>query len=306
MNAHDTSIKSKREQTGELTTIYSVDSFNNGIAFGQHRLPAGEDARDFYSLHITDDLEKAPLRSRYALHNTNPLQQLESHLMRLSQQGVLGQATIFFGSYADPFFPFEGKFDASMRFLELFQRYTPGHLTVQTRSPLLVIALPVLKRLGKHVSVTLGIETHEEESVLRYTPGLPRVEERLKTATALRRFGVEVNLQVSPVLPYGDWRKDAKAFAEILASNGDHVHVRPFLDGTEKRERSLRNHGTVLRLAEDRKFHWLRPDAATPLISEIEKIAPEKLRAPKRTHLIERQLDIFGCIIVRCHNAQSC
>lgn len=288
-----TAVKNESEKT-EAVVIYSVDSFNNGIAFGQHRLPASEDARDFYALRISDDLELAPLRSRYALHQTNPLHQLEGHLMRLSQQGVLSRSTIFFGSYTDPFFPFEGKFDASMRFLELFQRYTPGHLVVQTRSPLLVIALPVLKRLGKHVSVTLGVETNQEESVLRYTPGLPRIEERLKTATALRRFGVEVNLQVSPVLPYGDWRKDAGAFAKTLVDHGDHIYVRPFLDGSEKKERQLRNHGAVQRLAEDRKFHWLRPDAANPLITELERIAPDKLKAPKRDHLKDRQMAIFA------------
>ncbi len=278
----------------EASIIYSVDSFNNGIAFGQHRLPCGEDARDLYSLRISDDLELAPLRSRYALHQTNPLHQLESHLMRLSEQGVLNKATIFFGSYTDPFFPFEGKFDASMRFLEIFQRYTPGHLVVQTRSPLLVIALPVLKRLGKHVSVTLGIETNKEESVLRYTPGLPRIEERLKMATALRRFGIEVNLQVSPVLPYGDWKKDALEFAETLNNHADHIYVKPFLDGSDRRERALKNHGAVQRLAEDRKFHWLRPDAANPLIAALEKIAPEKLKAPNRDHLKDRQMNIFA------------
>lgn len=278
----------------EAFPTFCVDSFNDGISFGQYRMPAGEDGRDVYALRIADDIEVPPLRSRYGLKQQNPLHQLEHHLMRLSQQGILGRSTIYFGTFADPFHPFEGKFDASMRFLELFQRFTPGHLTIQTRSPLLVIALPVLKRLGKHVSVTIGVETCDEKAVLRYTPGLPRVEERLKTVTALRRFGIETNIQVSPALPYGDWRKDAAPFAKILVDHADHLHIKPFLDGSERQQRALRNHGTVVRLAEDRKFHWLRPDAATPLITEVEKLAPEKLKAPERPHLKDKQLAIFA------------
>lgn len=157
-----------------------------------------------------------------------------------------------------------------------------------------MIALPVLKRLGKHVSVTIGVETCDEKSVIRYTPGLPRVEERLKTVTALSRFGIETNIQVSPILPYGDWRKDASVFAKVLVDHADHLHIRPFLDGSERRQRALRNHGAVVRLAEDRKFHWLRPDAATPLITAVEQLAPQKLILPVREYLKDKQIAIFA------------
>lgn len=275
--------------------IFSVDSFANGIAFGQSKSKPDEDPRDQFALRLCDELEVAPLRSRYTLGEGNcPLKQLESHLMRLSRQGILSRSTIFFGTFTDPFHPFDGKFDASMRFLDLFQRYTPGLLVVQTRSPLLTIALPVLKRLGKHVSVTIGIETHKEDMVARYTPGLPRVEERLKTMKALQRFGIEVCAQVSPVLPYGDWKKDAGEFAEILIEHSTYIHAQPFLAGDPQKERKLKNHAVIVRLAEDRRFHWLRHDAANPLISAIEQRVPEKLKVPMRTHLADRQLGIFA------------
>lgn len=278
----------------ESVVYYTVDSFANGIAFGQHKLPAGEDPREYYGLRLKDDAELARLRSRYALHKSNPLHELELHLQRLSRQGQLNRSAIYLGTTTDPFYPFEGKFDASMKFLELFQRYTPGMLVVQTRSPLIVIALPVFKRLGRHAAVTIGIETHLEDSVARYTPGLPRVTERLKTASALRRFGVEVSLQVSPVLPYGDWKADAGKFAEILADHGDFIFVQPITDGSERRERYVRNSSVARRLAMDRKFHYLRPDSANPLITALEGICPEKLRAPQRGHLEDRQLGIFA------------
>lgn len=276
------------------TLTYTVDSFANGIAFGQHKLPASEDPRDHYWLRVQDDTEMVRLRSRYALNKTNPLAELEKNLMRLSSQGVLRQATIYLGTTTDPFFPFEGKFDASMKFLELFTRYTPGMLVVQTRSPLIVIAMPVLRKLGHRAAVTIGVETCCEESVQRYTPGLPRIEERLKAATTLRRFNVEVTLQVNPVLPYGDWRSDAGAFAEVLAKHGDYVHVRSITDGTDRTERRVRATSIAKQLARDRKFHWLRPDSAQPLITALEQIAPDKLKIPARKQLGDRQLKIFA------------
>ena len=285
--------KSQVARDGSLLT-YTVDSFSNGIAFGQHKLEKDQDPRDFYSLRIRDDSELVRLRSRYVLHKNNPLAELERQLMRLSTQGVLRSAVIYLGTTSDPFHPFAGKFDASMKFLELFMRYTPGKLVVQTRSPLVVIAMPVFRKLGHHASVTIGVETCLEDSVSKYTPGLPRVDERLKAATALRRFGIPVTLQVSPVLPYGDWRADAGRFAEMLVENGDYIYIRSITDGTDRVERQIRATNLAKRLAEDRKFHFLRPDTAVPLFNAIEAIAPEKLKAPNLKSLGDRQLRMFA------------
>lgn len=288
----ETTSSGLKEKASALT--YTVDSFANGIAFGQHKLDTAEDPRDYYSLRIQEDSEMVRLRSRYALNKTNPLAELEKSLMRMSSQGVLRSSTVYLGTTTDPFHPFEGKFDASMKFLDLFTRYTPGMLIVQTRSPLIVIAMPVLRKLGSRAAVTIGVETCLEESVRRYTPGLPRIEERLKAATALRRFNVEVTLQVSPVLPYGDWRGSAREFANVLANHGDYVYVRSITDGSERTERQIRATELAKQLARDRKFHWLRPDSANPLISALEEIAPEKLKVPARKHLQDRQLKIFA------------
>jgi len=282
------------ERLKNIPTTYTVDSFANGIAFGQHRLEQGNDPRDFYSLRIKDDAELIKLRSRYALHRENPFFKLERNLMRLSRSGVLRTATIYFGVTTDPFLPFEGKFDASMKFLDLFQRYTPGLLVVQTRSPLIVIARPVLRRLGRHAAVTIGIETNNDQALSRYTPGLPRIDERLKAATALRRFGVEVTLQVNPLLPYGDWKNDSAQFAQLLCENGDYIYIQPLFDGSEREERQVRSSALGQKLSFDRQYHYLRPDAANPLITQVEGIAPEKLKVPDREHLKEKQMKIFA------------
>lgn len=286
-------IEPDKEHEKKSRVVYTVDSFSDGISFGQQKFKANQDVREDLKLGLHDVQESAQLRSRYALKKENPLHQLELNLMRLSQQGVLSTAEIFFGTTTDPFFPFEGKFDASIRFLELFQRYTPGMLTVQTRSPLIVIAMPVLRKLGQRASVTLGIETPLEESASRYTPGLPRIDERFKTAAALRRFGVPVTIQVGPVLPYGDWRQDAEEFAQKLVEHADYIVVQPLHAAQRKAGRSS-NCPVSQRIARDRLFHYLRPDSANPLLTAIEKLAPEKLREPSREGLRSRQLSIFA------------
>lgn len=273
---------------------YAVDSFANGIAFGQQKFADGDDPRDNYQLRIDDQAESLRLRSRYPLTKNNPLIDLERHLMRLSAQGVLRRSAIYFGTTTDPFHPFENKFDASMKFLELFKRYTPGHLNIQTRSPLIVIAMPVIRQLEARCTVTLGVETDIDESARCYTPHLPRPSERLKAATALRRFGVEVTLQVAPVLPYGDWRADAGRFAEVLDKHADYIHVKPLTDGSPQTEKIVKYMPLAKRLADDRKFHWLRSDSANPLIAAIKAIAQPKLLLPKRPYLEDKQVKLFG------------
>ena len=90
----------------ECLLTYTVDSFANGISFGQHRLDKGQRREDFYILRINDDSELIRLRSRYAIHKENPLHELEGHLMRLSRQGLLRSAVIYLGVTTDPFLPF--------------------------------------------------------------------------------------------------------------------------------------------------------------------------------------------------------
>jgi DNA repair photolyase len=140
----------------------------------------------------------------------------------------------------------------------------------------------------------MGIETCDEQAVRRYTPNLPRVEERLKTARALRRFGVNVNFQVAPLLPYGDWQKDAKAMAEMLVENADYINILPMNDGSYEAQKSLRQCPIAKKLAEDRKFEWLRKNSTQALIEEIGSLDQKKLHVPEFRHLKDPQLKIFA------------
>jgi len=274
--------------------VYTVDSYEEGVSFGRTMVSSPTDWRDELHLKIEDEQDLLRFRRRFSLDQQNNFSKLEVELMNLSRKGLLSRSHIVLGTTTDPFLPFEQKFDSSMKFLTLFQRYTPGLLTVQTRSPLIVIAMPVLAKLGKRASVTMGIETLDEEAVRLYTPGLPRASERLKAARALRNFGVQVTIQVAPVLPYGDWKKDVANFAEELIDSADFIYVRPLFDGTDGTNHKIRSKHVSKTMARDKKYHWLRPDSANPLITTLEVLAPQKLKLPEPAHLQERQVKMFA------------
>jgi DNA repair photolyase len=222
------------------------------------------------------------------------LADLERHLQRLAARGELRRATVVFGVTTDPFHPFDEKFPTSMKFLEMFERYGPGRLVIQTRSPLVTIGIPVLKKLQRNTFVAIGIETPLDDVRRLYTPSLPSVEERFKTVRALKRFGLQVGVQVAPILPYGDWRKDAGAFAEKLSEVADFINIRSLAQAGDAG--SGRGESTPLakKLAAARQFFWLRRDTHVPLTGAVEVICPEKLFNPVLHGVVDPQLRLFA------------
>ncbi|WKZ56277.1 MAG: hypothetical protein QY326_05930 [Bdellovibrionota bacterium] len=283
-------MKRATQKGARSTPVFSVDLFEDGLVFGQHRL---ESAQLWTGLPLALGSEGtvAPLHSRYSIRPDNNVSQLEGHLQRLSRLGILSSSVIFFGTVHDPMYPFEGRFDNALKLLQVFQRYQPGVLVLQTRSPLLVIAMPALKALADRLVVTIGIETPDDSMARRYTPAIPAAEDRFKMARTLKRFHIPVHVQVNPVLPYGDWKRDAAPFAASLIECSDAVFVAPLCNGSSSIERRVRRSPIGQRLALDRKFHWLRPDAAEPLQQALAILRPESA-TPARA-IIERQLKLF-------------
>lgn len=279
--------RSARRSSGNPVLV--VDSYARGISIGR----VGDDQKRF-DLQIEGDLKHSPglLRSRYVMQSKEPLADLERNLERLSARGELRRTTVIFGVTTDPFHPFDEKFATSMKFLEIFERFAPGKLIIQTRSPLIVIGLPILKRVRDITTVAIGLETPNEDTRQRYSPNLPSVSERWKTVRALKRFGLKVGIQVAPLLPYGDWRNDAQAFAEDLVAEADWISVTSISQAAG----ASRPSGVIARqLAADRQFFWLRADTHRPLVDTLQRIAPGKLFHPGLLEIPDPQLRLFGC-----------
>lgn len=276
----------------EAPIVVSVDSFAHGVSIGkvvQHDEKRGE----FLPLSLEMDDETSMLRSRYATERDNSLAALEGRLALMARKGELSRSTIYFGVNADPFHPFEARFDASVKFLSLLERFPAGQIVLQTRSPLIVVAMPALKKLGSKLIVTIPIETSSPEAALKYTPHLPKLSERLRVASVLRKFGMKVHIQVAPLLPYGDIKKDAAAFATMLANHADYISVAPLV--TEKDGKTRKTVPVLAnKIAAERNFVWLRADATRHLEQCLNLLAPKKLELPLLAAPQRKQMSIFA------------
>lgn len=279
----------KSLRTSQLVNpVLLVDSYSGGISIGR---AVSLDAHHFDLSLDGGRRSRVPLRSRYLATNGAPLADLARHLERLSARGELRRATVVFGVCSDPFHPFDEKFAVSLKFMEMFERYAPGRLVIQTRSPLVLLALPVLKKLREVTYVSIGIETTRDAVRRRFTPTLPAIEERFKTVRALRSFHVKVGVQVAPLLPYGDWRADAADFAEKLAAVADFITVRSVVQA----EGAARPTSALAQLlAQGREFFWLRHDAHVPLLTALEEVAPDRLFHPAGLPYEDPQMELFG------------
>lgn len=314
----------------ELTTTWSsyaqviccINSYRNGITVSLHQgsyregavsskesLPqeqeSGTDAEKAmdiqrkylphqFHLRVRDTRDYQLPEGKYFLYRKDLRAALEHHLSQLNQRGLLASTVVYFGTTTDPFVAFHKKFDVTTACLELLGQYKPGRLVVQTRSPMIIAALPTLKYLGEQAVAAIPIETHLERSVARYTPGMPRIAERLVAAQGLRRQGVAVNITVSPVLPYGDSYRDAWDFAELLNRHADYITFGCLADGSEANEKQLKNLPIAQKLAADQNFRWLRPHAYKHLYQALLVTAPEKLLLPVTAPVKPSQLKLFA------------
>lgn len=268
---------------------YCVDVQPQGLFFQRHKPLRFLDAKRALNLQLVSNLQG--FRSGWSFESGVPEQLLGAKLLRLQQEGALSRATLVLGVGNDPFHPFQGHFDVSMKLLKVFEKYPPGFLVIQTRSPLVVLGMPVIRALAPRVSITIPVETHIQAAMDRVAGDLPRLEDRFKAMRTLRTFGVEVQAQVAPLLPYGDWREGAARFAQLLNEHADYVRLSSL---NHMDERNLRTNPVALRLAEARQFHYLRPDAVEPLRNALQVLCPAKLIIPERDNCRETQLSIFA------------
>lgn len=247
-----------------------------------------------FNLRVRDTRDYQLPEGKFFVYKKDALANVERHLSTLHRQNVLQSTVVYLGTSVDPFLSFHKRFDQTNGCLQLLEQYKPQLLVVQTRSPMVLAGLPTIKALGQHAVVTIPIETSLERAIQRYTPGLPKISERLMAAQGLRRQGVRVNLSAAPLLPYGDVARDAWDFAELLDRYADVITVGCLASGDEADERQLKELPIAQRLVADQQFHWLRPQAYQALYQALQVVAPEKLRVPVRPRVKSGQLTLFA------------
>ncbi len=169
---------------------------------------------------------------------------------------------IFLGSSTDPYQPVEGRWKITRELLRVIaEEGGVDQLVVQTRSPMVLRDVDLLRALGKKVRVSLTVETDDEKVRRLLTPTSPPVSGRLRALARLRRAGVPTQAAVSPVLPMNPDR-----LARLLAEAADRVVLDTFHLGDGSGGKRSRLLGMPRRLEAAGYEGWFDPDLHLRLI----------------------------------------
>jgi DNA repair photolyase len=194
----------------------------------------------------------------------NAAEVLADELERGRRRGKLETWRIFMSSATDPYQGAEAKYRVTRACLEAFVKMPPGLLVVQTRSPMVLRDLDLLRALRGVAWVSLTLETNDDRVRRAFTPTSPPVAARLRTLRALRQAGIRAQAAVSPMLP-----NDPASFAAALADACDRALVDTLFagDGAHgKRSEALGMRDLFARLGYG---GWYAPEAHEPLLRTL-------------------------------------
>jgi DNA repair photolyase len=124
-------------------------------------------------------------------------------LQRRSTLAGLREDGVVIGTATDPYQPAERRYRVTRSVLEVLAEYDGLRVTIITKSPLvtrdidLLISIARRSRLSVHVSLI----SVDRELARRLEPRAPTPEARLRGIARLRASGIEVGVNVMPVLP---------------------------------------------------------------------------------------------------------
>lgn len=116
---------------------------------------------------------------------------------------LLDRETITIGTATDPFQPAERRFRITRGILEVLAEHPGLSVAIVTKSPLITRDIDVLKRIARHSALTihLSLISTDRELARIIEPRAPTPEARLRVLARLTEAGIEVGINVMPVLP---------------------------------------------------------------------------------------------------------
>lgn len=154
-------------------------------------------------------------------------EKLRQELKRLAARGELATTAIFMSSATDPYQGAERQWRLSRACLDVFLDYLPGLLVVQTRSPLVADDFARLQALGQCCWLNFTLETDLDKVRQTVTPRCPSILQRLQTLQQACEMGLNVQITVSPCLPFSG----VETFGTLLATHGQRVIVDTYTSG---------------------------------------------------------------------------
>jgi DNA repair photolyase len=163
----------------------------------------------------------------YVHPRTGIAEKLTVELARLEKRGALDQVAIFMSSTTDPYQGAERRWGLTRGCLELLAARPPGLLVIQTRSPLVARDFDLIHALGDRCWLSFTLETDLDEVRRKVTPRCPSVAQRLGTLKAALAAGINVQVAVSPCLPFSS----VEGFGALLLEHGDRIVVDTYASG---------------------------------------------------------------------------
>jgi len=153
-----------------------------------------------------------------------------------------GEALVI-GTATDPYQPAERRFRLTRGVLEVLAEHPGLRIVVITKSPLITRDVDVLARIARHstLSIHLSLITLDRDLARRLEPRAPTPEARLRALARLRGVGLDVGINVMPVLPGitdGPAGLDALV-ARVAAPGATHVNTGTLRLQAEARKRYL-------------------------------------------------------------------
>lgn len=128
---------------------------------------------------------------------------LRRELKRPAKFRALQRETVVIGTATDPYQPAERRFRITRGVLETLAEQAGLSVTIITKSPLVTRDIDLLIRISarSRLSVHVSLITVDRDLARRLEPRAPTPEARLRAIARLRANGIEVGVNVMPVLP---------------------------------------------------------------------------------------------------------
>ena len=174
----------------------------------------------------------------------------KSNAAELLERALRPQQVIYCSPLVDPYQPAEATEELMPGILRAFLSKPPAVVAIQTRGPLILRDLDLLRSLAgcTRLRVSFSLTTDRDEVRRLYEPHCATVGERLHTMCALRDAGIRTYATLAPLLPCDPERLvdlAAGATAEDMIADPFHVRSRKACGATtrEAGRRVSEHHG---------------------------------------------------------------
>jgi DNA repair photolyase len=200
----------------------------------------------------------------------------KSNAAELLRKALRGRQSIYCSPLVDPYQPAETTEVLMRRILEVLIDCPPRVFAIQTRGPLILRDLDLLRVLRDRtlLRVSFSITTNREDIRRLYEPHCEPNSERLEVIRELTSAGIETFATLAPLLPC-DPEELADAAMAVTPCDliGDPLHVR-----------AVKRSGATTREAAGRiaELHghqaWFDPEFQFTIVERLQRIAAQKGR----------------------------